>query len=65
MRVLIACALLLASTLAVGVADARPEPPQCVYGGIEQTVGPVTVRTNCGAPPSVTVDEDCLRDGTC
>jgi len=65
MRALLVCALFLAASLAVGGASAQPDPPQCVHGGIEQSVGPVTVGTTCGEGPYVEVDEDCLRDGSC
>ncbi len=65
MRALLACALLLVASLAFApTAEARPPPPECVYGGIEYTVGPVTVRTNCGAGPSVDVNE-CYPRETC
>lgn len=65
MRVLVVAALFLLATLAVGSADAQPDPPQCVYGGLAVTVGPVTVSNYCGEGPRVSVDPDCLRDGSC
>ncbi|MEK6975744.1 MAG: hypothetical protein AABY18_05320 [Candidatus Thermoplasmatota archaeon] len=65
MRALVVAALFLLATLAVGTADAKPDPPQCIHGGIEVGAGPVTVRTNCGASPSVSVDPDCLRVEGC
>lgn len=65
MRVLVVAALFLLATLAVGSADAKPDPPQCVYGGLEVGVGPVTVSNHCGEGPRVDVDAECLRDGTC
>lgn len=47
-------------------AEARPDPPQCVHGGIEVPVGPVTVRTNCGSGPSVSYDPDwCTEQELC
>ena len=60
-------ALLLVTLVAIAPgAEARPEPPECVHGGIEVPVGPVTVRTNCGAPPSVTYDPQwCTEQGLC
>lgn len=65
MRTLVVVALFLVASLAVGTADAKPDPPQCIHGGIVVGAGPVTVRTNCGAPPSATVDPDCLRVEGC
>lgn len=65
MRALVAAALFLLATLAVGGADAQPEPPQCVHGGIAVTVGPVTVSNYCGEGPRVGVDPDCLRVEGC
>ncbi len=66
MRALLLAAIVLVTLLAVAPsAEARPDPPQCVYGGLSVSVGPVTVSNYCGEGPRVTVDEDCLRDGTC
>lgn len=66
MRVLLVASILLLATVAfTGTASAQPEPPQCVYGGLSVTVGPVTVSNYCGQGPRVTVNEDCLRPGAC
>lgn len=67
MRALLLAALLLVTLLAVvPSAEARPDPPECVHGGIEVSVGPVTVRTNCGAPPSISYDPEwCTEQGLC
>lgn len=65
MRALVVAALFLLASLAVGTAEAAPPEPQCIHGGIQVGVGPVTVRTNCAAPPTVSVDEDCLRVEGC
>ena len=65
MRALVVAALFLLATLAVGTADASPTPPQCIHGGIDVPIGPVTVSTHCGAPPSVDVDPSCLRIEGC
>ena len=61
MRALVVAALVLIASLAAGTAEAKPDPPQCVHGGIEVPVGPVTVRTHCGSGPTVEVDECWLR----
>lgn len=66
MRVLLVASLLLLATVAfTGTATAQPEPPQCVYGGLEVSAGPVTVATHCGKGPTVDVDPDCLRPEGC
>jgi hypothetical protein len=65
MRAFAVAALFLLASLAVGTADASPPPPQCIHGGIEVPIGPVTVATHCGSGPSVSVDEDCLRVEGC
>lgn len=66
MRAAVLAVVCLVTLLAiVPGANAQPEPPQCVYGGLSVTVGPVTVSTSCGEGPRVDVDADCIRDGTC
>ena len=67
MRALLLAALVLVTLLAVAPsAEARPDPPECVYGGIEVPVGPVTVRTNCGSGPSVSYDPEwCTEQELC
>ena len=56
MRAVMLAALCLATLAFVPAADAQPDPPQCVHGGIAVPVGPVTVATHCGSGPTVTYD---------
>lgn len=57
MRALLLAAVCLVTLLAVAPsAEARPDPPQCVYGGLSVTVGPVTVSNYCGEGPAVSYD---------
>lgn len=66
MRALLLAAVLFVTLLAVAPgAEAKPDPPQCVHGGLVFGVGPVTVRTNCGSAPTVSVDPECLRVEGC
>ena len=64
MRALLAALLLGLVAFAVPPAEARQDPPQCVHGGIEQSVGPATVRTTCGEGIVVEVKPyDCVWGG--
>lgn len=67
MRAVMLAALCLLTVLAVAPgAQAAPDPPQCIHGGIVVPVGPVTVRTNCGAPPSASYDPEwCTEQDLC
>lgn len=66
MRAAMLAALLLVSLALVPGAEARPDPPECVHGGIEVPVGPVTIRTHCGSGPSVSYDPEwCNEQGLC
>jgi hypothetical protein len=56
MRAVMLAALCLASLAFVPVADAQPDPPQCIWAGPSVTVGPVTVSSYCGEGPSVSYD---------
>lgn len=67
MRALLLAAVLLLTVLSLAPgAEARPEPPECVHGGIEIPVGPYTIRTNCGSGPSIEHDPEwCTEQGLC
>ncbi|MHB1261640.1 MAG: hypothetical protein ACYC2H_07970 [Thermoplasmatota archaeon] len=67
MRALLLAAIVLVTLLAVTPsAEARPDPPECVYGGIVVPVGPLTGRTTCGSGPSVSYDPEwCTEQELC
>jgi hypothetical protein len=67
MRALLVAALVLLSVLAFAPgAEARPDPPECVHGGISQTVGPITVSNYCGEGPRLSYDPDwCTEQELC
>ena len=67
MRAVVPAALCLLALLAVAPgADARPDPPECVHGGLAVTVGPATVSDYCGEGPRVEYDPEwCSNEGLC
>ncbi|HJQ93841.1 MAG TPA: hypothetical protein VJ874_06105 [Candidatus Thermoplasmatota archaeon] len=47
-------------------AEARPDPPECVWAGPSVTVGPVTVSSYCGEGPRVSYDPTwCTEQELC
>jgi hypothetical protein len=56
MRAVVLAVCLLALLAVSPTVEAKPDPPQCVYGGLAVTVGPVTVSNYCGEGPRVSVD---------
>jgi len=67
MRALLLATVVLLTALAlVPGAEARPDPPQCVHGGLVVSVGPVTVSNYCGEGPRVSYDPAwCTEQGLC
>ena len=67
MRALLLATVVLLTVLSIAPgAEARPEPPECVWGGPSVTVGPVTVSSYCGEGPRVTYDPQwCTEQDLC
>jgi hypothetical protein len=66
MRAAMLAALLLALVAFTPGAEARPDPPECVWEGPSVTVGPVTVSSSCGEGPRVTYDPEwCTEQDLC
>ena len=67
MRALLLAALALVTLLAVAPsAEAKPDPPECVWAGPSATVGPLTVSSYCGEGPRVHYDPQwCTEQELC